>query len=100
MTFDAASPNRLFLTALRPALDAVALPEKAAGMAAYMKSAMPYLGVPSPAVRKTVRALAKEHPFATVEQLHATVTELWDGARVPGGTVRSHHAHRLTPGPG
>lgn len=81
MTFDAASPNRLFLTALRPALDAVALPEKAAGMAAYMKSAMPYLGVPSPAVRKTVRALAKEHPFETVEQLHATVTELWDGAR-------------------
>ncbi len=81
MTFDAASPNRLFLAALRPALAAAALPEKAAGMAAYMKSAMPYLGVPSPAVRKTVRALAKEHPFANVEQLHATVTQLWHSAQ-------------------
>ncbi|MEO6530215.1 MAG: DNA alkylation repair protein [Specibacter sp.] len=81
MTFDAASPNRLFLAALRPALAAAALPEKAAGMAVYMKSAMPYLGVPSPAVRKTVRALAKEHPFANVEQLHATVTQLWHSAQ-------------------
>jgi 3-methyladenine DNA glycosylase AlkD len=77
---DAVAPNTAFQTALRPALEAVALPEKAAGMAAYMKSAMPYLGVPSPVVRKTVRALAKEHPFASVEQLHATVSELWDGA--------------------
>ncbi|POH73533.1 DNA alkylation repair protein [Arthrobacter glacialis] len=80
MTFDAGSPNNLFLTALRPALAEVAIAEKAEGMDAYMKSAMPYLGAPSPAVRKTVRALAKEHPFSSVEQLRATVTILWDGA--------------------
>ncbi|WP_104088496.1 DNA alkylation repair protein [Arthrobacter sp. GMC3] len=80
MTDDAASPNRLFLAALRPALEAAAIPEKAAGMAAYMKSTMPYLGAPSPAVRKTVRALAKEHPFADAGQLGATVAHLWNGA--------------------
>ena len=80
MTDDAASPNRLFLTALRPALQQLAVPGKAAGMAAYMKSTTPYLGVPSPVVRKTVRALARVHPFVDVEQLGATVTELWNGA--------------------
>ncbi|MGA7205252.1 MAG: DNA alkylation repair protein [Specibacter sp.] len=80
MTPDAVAPNTAFLTALRPALETVALPEKAAGMAAYMKSSMPYLGVPSPVVRKIVRALAKEHAFASVDQLHSTVAELWDAA--------------------
>ncbi|MHA7270103.1 DNA alkylation repair protein [Arthrobacter sp. HLT1-20] len=81
MTFDAGSPNALFLTALRPALAEAALPEKAAGMAAYMKSTMPYLGVPSPSVRKTVRTLVREHPFSTVGQLHATATALWESAQ-------------------
>lgn len=74
------TPNKAFLEALGPALDAVALPEKAAGMAAYMKSAMPYKGVPSPIVRKTVRDLAREHPFADAAALAATVTELWAAA--------------------
>ncbi|SEE06474.1 3-methyladenine DNA glycosylase AlkD [Arthrobacter alpinus] len=73
--------NAAFLQALRPALDQVSLTEKAEGMALYMKSSMPYLGVPSPAVRKTVRALAKEHPFANVEELHATVMALWTAAQ-------------------
>jgi len=77
MPHDAVAPNAPFLAALGPALAAAALPEKAAGMAAYMKSAMPYLGVPSPTVRKTVRALAKAHPFTDVAQLHATATILW-----------------------
>lgn len=70
-------PHAAFLEALGPALDAVAIPEKAAGMASYMKSAMPYKGVPSPTVRKTVRDLARQHPFANTAQLQATATELW-----------------------
>lgn len=70
-------PNAAFLQALGPGLAAVSIPDKAAGMAQYMKSAMPYKGVPSPAVRKTVRALAKEHPFTSVGELHATVSQLW-----------------------
>ncbi|PYI66451.1 DNA alkylation repair protein [Arthrobacter livingstonensis] len=80
MTFDAGAPNASFPASLRTALAGVALPEKADGMAAYMKSAMPYLGVPSPVVRRTVRALAREHPFAGVDQLHATAAQLWSGA--------------------
>ena len=74
------SPNTAFMAALRPALAEAAAPDKAEGMAAYMKSAMPFLGVPSPTVRKTVRTLAKTHPFKDVDQLHATVTLLWQGA--------------------
>lgn len=73
-------PNTAFLQALGPGLAAVSIPDKAAGMALYMKSAMPYMGVPSPAVRKTVRALTKEHPFTSVGELHATVSQLWAGA--------------------
>ena len=76
----AGSLNTNFLAALRPALADVAVPDKGEGMAAYMKSTMPFLGVPSPTVRKTVRELAKTHPFTDVEQLHATVTKLWHDA--------------------
>ncbi len=80
MTSDAGAPNAAFLTFLRPALVGAAMPEKAAGMAAYMKSDMPYLGVSLPETRRTVRSLAREHPFAGVVQLHATATQLWGGA--------------------
>ncbi len=80
MRNDAVTPNRLFLAALRPTLSEVALPQEAAAMAAYMKSSMPFLGVSCPTVRKSVRALAKEHPFTGVEQLGATVVQLWAGA--------------------
>lgn len=69
--------NAAFLQALGPALDTMSVPEKALGMASYMKSTMPFKGVPSPAVRRTVRALAKEHPFTSAQELHATVTHLW-----------------------
>ncbi|WP_240630309.1 DNA alkylation repair protein [Specibacter cremeus] len=72
-----AKPNRPLLEELLPRLCQVALPEKADGMAAYMKSSMPYLGVPVPLLRKTVRAAARTHPFAEVGQLRATVEALW-----------------------
>lgn len=49
-------------------------------MARYMKSAMPFPGVPSSALRATVRELAKWHPLADVAQLAATVMDLWDAA--------------------
>lgn len=72
--------NTGFLQALGPALASAALPGKADGMAAYMKSSMPFLGVPSPTVRRTVRALAREHPLSSPGELHATAMELWTGA--------------------
>ncbi len=55
--------NEPFKAALTPALEAAARPEKAAGMQAYMKSAMPYLGVPVPIVRKIVTSVARQFPF-------------------------------------
>lgn len=71
------STNTAFLDALRPALSLAAEPARADGMATYMKSSMPFMGVRSPEVRKIVRALAKQHPFAGVDELHATAMELW-----------------------
>lgn len=76
-----AAPNTAFLHALPSELEAMAIPDKAAGMAKYMKSSMPFMGVPSPSVRKTVRSLAKVHPFSSVVELHSTVTELWNTAQ-------------------
>lgn len=73
--------NEPFMLALGPALDLVAQPEKGPAMAQYMKSAMPFGGIPAPAVRKTVRELVKAHPFASATQLVHTVTKLWDAAR-------------------
>lgn len=74
-------PNHQFIDALRPALAAVALPEKAAPMAAYMKSSQPYLGVPMPILRRTVKSLVKEHPFGDLDQLRATSAQLWRTAQ-------------------
>lgn len=76
----ATASNEAFLHALGPELGDLADPEKAPRMAAYMKSAMPFLGVPSPAVRKTVRSLARDHPFDGVGQLLGTAMELWSDA--------------------
>ncbi|MCQ9165316.1 DNA alkylation repair protein [Arthrobacter sp. STN4] len=80
MTYGAVAPNPDFLAALRPALGKAAEPERAAGMAAYMKSAMPYLGVRTPEVRRIVRALVKEHPLAGAGQLYATAARMWGAA--------------------
>lgn len=63
-------------TALREAAD----PTRAPGMQAYMKSAMPFLGVRVPEVRKVTRALTRSHPIVNLDTLEAAVLELWDGA--------------------
>lgn len=65
---------------IKAALRAAAEPERAAGMQAYMKSAMPYLGVRVPVVHSLVRTVAGEHPLTERAQLERTVRALWDGA--------------------
>ncbi|KAA1400091.1 DNA alkylation repair protein [Aeromicrobium ginsengisoli] len=62
-------------TALREAADA----ERAPHMQAYMKSAMPFLGVPMPAVRSITKAALRAHP-PTLDELEAAVRTLWDEA--------------------
>ncbi len=68
------------LSAIRQALADNANPEKATGMRAYMKSAMPYRGVQTPMRRKLVRAALRAHPLGTRDDWLAAVLELWRNA--------------------
>ncbi len=72
--------DRRLVTAVRRGLRAVAEPARAAGMQAYMKSAMPYLGVPAPATRRALAAVFSEHPLPDRGSWEATVRALWDEA--------------------
>ena len=71
------STDRVLVDTIRARLAAEADPVRAPQTQAYMKSEMPYLGVPLPRVRAIVRAEAAERPPATVADLTATVRELW-----------------------
>lgn len=71
---------RNLISAIRTALAQNANPEKAAGMRAYMKSAMPYRGVQTPVRRKLVRAALREHPLESREDWLAAVLDLWRDA--------------------
>ena len=73
--------NREVLTAIRAALGEHADPERGVGAQAYMKSAIPSLGVRVPEVRRLTMAAAAAHPFETPGQLRATVLELWREAK-------------------
>lgn len=68
------------VSAIRQALADHANPEKAPGMQAYMKSAMPYRGVQTPMRRKLVRAAVRDHPLTAREAWLAAIYELWRNA--------------------
>lgn len=55
-------------------------PVAAEQMRAYMKSEMPFRGVPKPAREKLLRELVARHPIADAAELRKVVGELWDGA--------------------
>ena len=63
---------------IRAALAAAADPARAPGQQAYMKSAMPFYGVPLPEVRRLTKAAATGMTDAAA--LRATAIELWDAA--------------------
>jgi 3-methyladenine DNA glycosylase AlkD len=65
---------------IRGELRAQADPERARGMQAYMKSSMPYLGVPVPNVRKLTRAAAVRYPPRDLDDLRRTAEALWRSA--------------------
>ena len=69
------------LLALRAELRRVADPGKAPGMQAYMKSAMPYHGVPIPLFRRACRAVFAEVTFRSAAAWRRAVLALWRGAR-------------------
>jgi 3-methyladenine DNA glycosylase AlkD len=69
------------LDCVRRELRRVADPRKAAGAQAYMKSAMPYHGVPVPALRQACKRLFAEIELPSREVWRGHVLELWRGAR-------------------
>ena len=76
------TPNRELLDTVRAALRERTDPVRAAGAQAYMKSALPSLGVRVPEVRRMALAAAAAHPFTSAGQLRAMVLELWRGSTV------------------
>jgi len=65
------------VAAIRSGLRAAADPARAPQMRAYMKSAMPYLGVGLPVTRRIARTAAAEHPPAGAAALLDSATHLW-----------------------
>jgi 3-methyladenine DNA glycosylase AlkD len=72
--------DQALVDAVRVALVAAGDPVRARGAQAYMKSAMPFHGVPVPEVRRIARAELGAHPLPDRQTWHDTVLELWDGA--------------------
>lgn len=67
-------------TAVRSGLAALADPEAAGPMQRYMKSAMPFRGVPKPAREGLVRELVATRRVPTADEFGEAVRALWDGA--------------------
>jgi 3-methyladenine DNA glycosylase AlkD len=86
------------VSAVRRALAEAADPAKAGPMQAYMKSEMPYRGIPSPDLKAVLRPLLAGHPLDE-ETWQATVLDLWDRAdfreeRYAALTLARHRLHR------
>jgi 3-methyladenine DNA glycosylase AlkD len=73
--------KRQLLPKLRQALRRAADSQKAPAMQAYMKSVMPYHGVPAPLLRQVCKATFVDEQFASASQWQADVLELWRSAR-------------------
>jgi 3-methyladenine DNA glycosylase AlkD len=71
----------MLLSKLRKALRQVGDPARAPAMQAYMKSAMPYHGVPTPVLRQVCKATFVDLQFATASQWREQVLGLWRDAR-------------------
>lgn len=64
----------------REALACCADPIKAAGMQAYMKSAMPYWGAPAPLRARLTREIFRRYSLPDPDAWRAAVLALWRGA--------------------
>lgn len=72
-------PGRL-LTRLRASLTEVANPLRASAMQAYMKSDMPYLGVPAPVARVVFKSVFAQTEIPSAEDWRRDVLDLWRNA--------------------
>jgi 3-methyladenine DNA glycosylase AlkD len=89
---------------VRRRIAAVADPERAPAMQAYMRSAMPFRGVPAPLLRRTCRSVFDTSPLPDRAAWEAAVRTLWDGAeyreeRYAALQLAAHRRYRqfLTP---
>ncbi len=80
--------------AIRADLRAAADPQRAPTMQAYMKSAMPFLGVPAPSARSITSAARRANPPANLDDLLASVTDLWDQAEFREERYAAQHLMR------
>ena len=95
--------DRKLIADLRSQLRTAAEPERAPKMQAYMKSTMPYHGVPSTPLRKINRAVFAAHPIDGVDRWRDTVLELWRKAQfreeryaaIELAGDQRYHAHQL-----
>jgi 3-methyladenine DNA glycosylase AlkD len=70
-----------FRTTLRAELIRARNPEQAAPMQAYMKSAMPYLGIQTPELRGICKRVFEEHPIETAGLWRDTCLQIWREAQ-------------------
>jgi 3-methyladenine DNA glycosylase AlkD len=89
------------VTEIREVLAAVGDPERARAQQAYMKSAMPFRGIGSPALKALLRPVLADPAYRITdrEEWEATVRELWDGAthreeRYAAIALTGHRAYR------
>jgi DNA alkylation repair enzyme len=73
--------NRALIEELRQRLRNVADPTRAPRMQAYMKSTMPYLGVPSSGVKTVCGEVFAHHQLGSFRDWTGTVRALWREAR-------------------
>ncbi|MEI2825793.1 MAG: DNA alkylation repair protein [Dermatophilaceae bacterium] len=76
------APHAALIDAIHRALSAHADPTRAVGQQRYMKSTLPYLGLTTPVLRSTMRALVRDPAYALTSRpaWEATIRALWDGA--------------------
>jgi 3-methyladenine DNA glycosylase AlkD len=72
---------RTLLAELEAELRRVADPAKAGPMQAYMKSAMPFLGVQAGPLRRVCRGIFERRSYARAEEWRREVLAVWRGAR-------------------
>jgi len=71
----------MLLIKLRKALKQAADPARAASMKVYMKSAMPFYGVPMPVHRALCKTAFADVRFPTAKEWQAQVLDIWRNAR-------------------
>ncbi len=102
---DAAVVDVALVADVRSALTEVADPDRAPAMQTYMKSSMPFYGVPSPTLRRVLRPVFDAHVLPGRGAFESTARALWDDAthreeRYAALALTGHRSYRSWQDPG